>query len=280
MRCMDEALRAVENSLDRPSAARVYDYFIGGTTNYAIDREFAQKIRRRLPLIGEYMKTSRQFLGRAVRECARLGVRQFVDIGSGLPTAGNVHDVADEARPQKDSRVVYVDNEPVALAHSQLLLADTADPARHVAIAADFMQAEDLWERVLDTGVIDARQPVALVVNAVLHFIKDADDPDSRVAYFRSRLAPGSLLVLSQMTNENPRSDEERQALADLVEYYEGTTNPGQLRTSAEFARFFGDWELLEPGLVYAPSWHPDRNTLFQRTPSESRVIGGVARKP
>ncbi|GHF11566.1 hypothetical protein GCM10017786_51690 [Amycolatopsis deserti] len=277
---MDEALRAVENSLDRPSAARVYDYFIGGTTNYAIDREFAQKIRRRLPLIGEYMKTSRQFLGRAVRECARLGVRQFVDIGSGLPTAGNVHDVADEARPQKDSRVVYVDNEPVALAHSQLLLADTADPARHVAIAADFMQAEDLWERVLDTGVIDARQPVALVVNAVLHFIKDADDPDSRVAYFRSRLAPGSLLVLSQMTNENPRSDEERQALADLVEYYEGTTNPGQLRTSAEFARFFGDWELLEPGLVYAPSWHPDRNTLFQRTPSESRVIGGVARKP
>ncbi|MEU0509790.1 SAM-dependent methyltransferase [Amycolatopsis sp. NPDC006125] len=277
---MDEALRAVENSLDRPSAARVYDYFIGGTTNYAIDREFAQKIRRRLPLIGEYMKTSRQFLGRAVRECARLGVRQFVDIGSGLPTAGNVHDVADEARPQRDSRVVYVDNEPVALAHSQLLLADSADPARHVAIAADFMHAEDLWERVLDTGMVDARQPVALVINAVLHFIKDADDPDSRVAYFRNRLAPGSLLVLSQMTNENPRSDEERQALADLVEYYEGTTNPGQLRTSAEFARFFGDWELLEPGLVYAPSWHPDRRTLFRRTPSESRVLGGVARKP
>ncbi|MDQ0378331.1 SAM-dependent methyltransferase [Amycolatopsis thermophila] len=277
---MDEALRAVENSLDRPSAARVYDYFLGGTTNYAIDREFAQKIRRRLPMIGEYMKTSRQFLGRAVRECARLGVTQYVDIGSGLPTVGNVHDVADATRPQKDTRVVYVDNEPVALAHSRLLLAGTADPARHVAIAADFMQPEDLWERVLDTGMIDVRQPVALVINAVLHFIKDADDPDSRIGYFRSRVAPGSLLVLSQMTNENPRSDEERQALADLVDYYESTTNPGQLRTTAEFARFFGDWELLAPGLVYAPAWHPDRATLFKKVPSESRVIGGVARKP
>ncbi|NIH86395.1 SAM-dependent methyltransferase [Amycolatopsis granulosa] len=277
---MDEAVRAVADSLDRPSAARVYDYFLGGTNHYAIDREFAQKIQRTLPLIGEYMKTSRQFLGRAVRESVRLGVRQFVDIGSGLPTAGNVHDVADETRPQRDTRVVYVDNEPVALAHSQLLLADNADPARHAAIAADFLQTPDLWARVLDTGLIDARQPVALVINAVLHFVKDADDPDSRVACLRERLAPGSLLVLSQMTNENPRGDEERQALADLVGYYETTTNPGQLRTVAEFARFFGDWELLEPGLVYAPAWHPDRDTLFRRVPSESRVIGGVARKP
>jgi len=223
---MDEALRAVEGSLDRPSAARVYDYFLGGSTNYAIDREFAQKLRRRLPLIGEYMKTSRQFLGRAVRECARLGVRQFVDIGSGLPTAPNVHEVADRTRPQRDSRVVYVDNEPVALAHSQLLLADSADPARHVAIAADLMQPENLWERVLDTGMVDARQPVTLVVNAVLHFIKDADDPDGKLAHFRRRLAPGSLLVLSQMTDENPRSAEERRALDDLLEYYERTTNP------------------------------------------------------
>ncbi|NIH77778.1 SAM-dependent methyltransferase [Amycolatopsis viridis] len=277
---MDEALRAVADSLDRPSAARVYDYFLGGTNHYAIDREFAQKIHRTLPLIGEYMKTSRQFLGRAVRECVRLGVRQFVDIGSGLPTAGNVHDVADATRPQRDTRVVYVDNEPVALAHSQLLLADSADPARHAAIAADFLQSADLWARVLDTGLIDARQPVALVINAVLHFVKDADDPDSRLTCLRERLAPGSLLVLSQMTNENPRSEEERQALADLVGYYETTTNPAQLRTVAEFARFFGDWELLEPGLVYAPAWHPDRHTLFRRVPSESRVIGGVARKP
>lgn len=276
----DDALRAVESSLDRPSAARVYDYFLGGGTNYAIDREFAAKIRERVPLIGQYMRTSRQFLARAVRHCAELGVTQFLDIGSGLPTEGNVHDVADRTRPQRDTRVVYVDNEPIALAHSTLLLADTADENRHRAIAADLMRPEELWERVHETGIIDFSQPVALIVNAVLHFVKDADDPDGILAAYRRALAPGSMLVLSQMTDENPRSEDERQALRDLLAYYEETTNPAQLRSTEEFARFFGDWELLEPGLVYAPAWHPDaEGTVFASAPSESRVIGGVARK-
>ncbi|MFC4000502.1 SAM-dependent methyltransferase [Prauserella oleivorans] len=277
----DDALRAVEGSLDRPSAARVYDYFLGGNTNYAIDRAFAEKVRERIPLIGEYCKTSRQFLARAVRRCAgELGIRQFVDIGSGLPTAGNVHEVADDARPEHDTRVVYIDNEPIALAHSTLLLADTADPERHTAIAADLLQPDQLWERVRATGLVERDQPVALLVNAVLHFIKDEQDPDGILEFYRGALPSGSVIVLSQMTNENPASDEERQALADLVDYYENTTNPGQLRTSSEFARFFGDWELLDPGLVYAPAWHPDADTLFAAVPSESRVIGGVARKP
>lgn len=118
-----------------------------------------------------------------------------------------------------------------------------------------------------DTHVVYAdNEPVALA--------------HSTLAEYREALAPGSLLVLSQMTNENPRSDDERQALADLVAYYEETTNPAQLRTTEEFARFFGDWDLLEPGLVYAPAWHPDDDTVFAAQPSESRVIGGVARKP
>ncbi|HWD01013.1 MAG TPA: SAM-dependent methyltransferase [Amycolatopsis sp.] len=276
----DAALRAVESSLDRPSAARIYDYFIGGTTNWAIDREFAEKVRARLPLMGEYCTTSRQFLGRAVRQAVRTGIRQFVDIGSGLPTAGNVHEVADEERPEGDVHVLYLDNEPVALAHSQILLADTADPDRHAAIAADLLQPEELWQRVMDSDVIDVREPVALIVNAVLHFIKDDQDPDGVLGFYRKHVAPGSLLVLSQMTNENPVDDDERQALADLLEYYESTTNPGVLRTMAEFERFFGGWPLLEPGLVYAPAWHPDDNTVFKSAPSESRVIGGVARKP
>ena len=280
MSTQDEALRAVEASLDRPSAARVYDYFIGGTTNYAIDRMFAEKVRERLPLIGEYCRTSRQFLGRAVRQSVREGIRQFVDIGSGLPTAGNVHEVADDERPEHDVSVLYLDNEPVALAHSQVLLADTADEDRHQAIAADLLQPAELWGRVADSDVIDVRKPVALIVNAVLHFIKDEQDPDGVLEYYRKQLAPGSLLILSQMTNENPVDDNERQALADLIEYYESTTNPGILRTKAEFERFFGGWPLLEPGLVYAPAWHPDADTLFAKSPSESRVIGGVARKP
>lgn len=276
----DDAVRAIEGSLDRPSAGRVYDYFLGGSTNYAIDREFAAKIQARVPLIGEYMRTSRQFLARAVRHCAGLGLTQFVDIGSGLPTEGNVHEVADEARPQQDTHVVYIDNEPIALAHSTLLLADTADPERHRAIAADLMRPDELWERVGETGIIDFSQPIVLLLNAVLHFVKDSDDPDSVLASYREALPSGSLLVISQMTDENPRTDEERQALKDLLAYYEETTNPAQLRDTKEFARFFGGWEMLEPGLVYAPAWRPDGDTLFAASPSESRVIGGVARKP
>lgn len=276
----DDALKAVESSLDRPSAARIYDYFIGGKTHYAIDRDFAEKVRKRLPLMGEYCLTSRQFLGRAIRQCVAEGIDQFVDIGSGLPTAGNVHEVADEARPEFDTSVLYIDNEPIALAHSTLLLADTADPERHHAIAADFLQPEDLWERVTTSEIIDVHRPIALVINAVMHFIKDEQDPDTLLAYYRDRLAPGSLLVISQMTNENPVNEDERQALIDLLEYYETTTNPGFLRPMAEFERFFGGWPLLPPGLVYAPAWHPDDNTVFADAPSESRVIGGVARKP
>ena len=277
---MDDALKAVEGSLDRPSAARVYDYFIGGTTHYAIDRAFAEKVRARLPLIGEYCRTSRQFLGRAVRRCVREGVRQFVDLGSGLPTGGNVHEVADETRPERDTRVLYLDNEPIALAHSKLLLADTADPARHHALAADFLRPDDLWDRVAASEIIDPREPIALIMNAVLHFVKDEQNPDELLEFYRDRLAPGSLLVLSQMTNENPADENERRALEDLLEYYETTTNPGFLRPMAEFERFFGGWPMLEPGLVYAPAWHPDEHTLFAASPSESRVIGGVARKP
>ncbi|HET6502993.1 MAG TPA: SAM-dependent methyltransferase [Amycolatopsis sp.] len=276
----DQAMRDIESSLDRPSAARVYDYLLGGKMNYAIDREFARKIRARVPLVPAYMRTSRQFLRRSVRRCVELGITQFVDVGSGLPTEGNVHDVADETRPEHDTRVVYVDNEPIALAHSTLLLADTADPERHKAIAADFLEPEEMWERVAETGVIDLDRPVGLVVNAVMHFIKDSDRPEAVLAKCRRVLAPGSLLVLSQMTNENPRSQQERIDLAALVGYYQETTNPVQLRTTEEFARFFAGWDLLPPGLVYAPAWHPDDTTVFSATPSESRVIGGVGRKP
>ena len=177
-------------------------------------------------------------------------------------------------------RVLYIDNEPIALAHSTLLLADTADPERHHAIAADFLRPEDLWDRVSASAVIDVRESIALVLNAVMNFVTDEQNPDRLLDYYRARLAPGSLLVLSQMTNENPVNEDERQALLDLLEYYETTTNPAFMRSMAEFERFFGGWPMLEPGLVYAPAWHPDEHTVFAGSPSESRVIGGIARKP
>ncbi|HWC83777.1 MAG TPA: SAM-dependent methyltransferase [Pseudonocardiaceae bacterium] len=275
-----EALTALQNSLDRPSAARVYDYLLGGTRNYAIDREFAEKVQSVLPIIGPAARTCRQFLGRAVRHCVASGITQFVDLGSGLPTEGNVHEVADAAAEGGITRVVYVDNEPVALAHSQVLLADTADPERHRAIGGDLLEARDVWRTVQDTGVIDPDRPVGLVINAVLHFIEDDREPAAALNFYRSRLAPGSMLVLSHVTTENPSDEAERRAMEDTEALYEGTTHPGLSRNAEELARFFGDWEIVEPGIVYAPAWHPDKHTLSKDRPARTRVLAGVGRKP
>lgn len=279
-----------KNSINKPSAARVYDYFIGGKTNYAIDRAFATNIEQVIPNIAQYAITCRQFLTRAVEHCSRVGIRQYIDIGAGLPIVGdtvkmpvqvrNVHEIADEVRPQRDTRVVYVDNEPIALAHAEVLLAETADPTRHHAVSSDLLQPEDLWARVRRTGLIDVNEPVALVLNALMHFVKDDDDPDTVLEFYRRKLPPGSFLIMASMTNENPESEEEAQALEQLVAFYEKTTNPGQLRTLDELVRFFGDWEVEEPGLVYAPGWHPDgANIMFSARPSRSRILAGIARK-
>jgi O-methyltransferase involved in polyketide biosynthesis len=276
----EEVLRAIEGSLDRPSAARIYDYFVGGNHNYAIDRAFAEKVREQLPIFGESAMTCRQFLGRAVRHCARAGLTQFVDIGSGLPTQGNVHEVADAARPEGDTRVVYIDNEPIALAHSQVLLADTADPRRHHAIAGDLLEPVDLWHRALDTGLINPEKPIALVINAVLHFINDDQHPYEALEFYRAQVAPGSMLVLSHVTTQNPTDDTEEQAMKRVAASYKGTTNPGLGRTTEQFGKFFGDWPLEEPGLVYAPAWHPDADTIYADNPPGTHILAGVARKP
>lgn len=271
---------AVGASVDKPSAARIYDYLIGGDHNYAIDRDAALKLQQMVPRIGDYAIENRRFLRRAVAQACQLGYRQFVDLGSGLPSTGNVHEIADQARPSGDTRVVYVDNEPIAFSHAELLLAENADPSRHRAVHGDLLDYETLWQQVRSTGVIDMDKPIVLLVVAVLHFIKDSRDPDAALAFYRRRLPPGSLLVLSTMTNERATSEAEAEALRQIVAFYEKTTNPGQLRTSEEFQRFFGDFPMLEPGLVYAPVWHPDGSgALFER-PEQSRILAGVARKP
>lgn len=266
------------DSVDKPSAARIYDYFIGGEHNFAIDRKFAQALVDRIPKIGDYARECRLFMGRAVRYAAEQGYTQFVDIGSGLPTAGSVHEIADEVRPQRDTHVVYIDNEPIAFAHAELLLDDLADAERHRAVYADMLDPHNLWQQVADTGVLDPTKPVVLLVSAVLHFIKDDANPDAALDFYRRHLPEDSLLVLSQMSDENPRDEDEAAALRQLEEFYEHTTNPGQLRTRDEFRRFFGDFELVEPGLVWAPDWHPDGRSLFAQG-SQSRIIAGVGRR-
>ncbi len=263
--------------LSRPSSGRVYDYWLGGTNNYAVDREFAEAQLARAPEIREAVRENRAFLRRAVRFAAAEGIRQFVDIGCGLPTQGSVHEVADEVAPG-ESRVVYIDNEPVAHAHAQILLEDTADPTRHRALAGDFFDGPDLWDRVLAEG-IDPREPVCLLTVALLHLLPSERKPETVLAYYRDQLAPGSLLLLSHacLDDGDAQTQEAFGRISDDYRTRTANNGTGGLRSRAEIAELFGDFDLVEPGLVWLPQWRPE--TPFVGDPARSRAVAGVGRK-
>lgn len=269
--------KTLDLDLSRPSSGRVYDYWLGGSNNYAVDREFAEKQLARAPEIREAVRENRAFLRRAVRFAAESGIRQFVDIGSGLPTQGSVHEIADEVVPGA-SRVVYIDNEPVAHAHAQILLEDTADPDRHRALAGDFFDGAELWERVLAEG-IDPREPICLLTVALLHLLPAEQKPETVLAFYRDQLAPGSLLVLSHACLDTG-DESAQQAFGQISDDYRSRTSmkgDSGLRGRSEIAEFFGDFELLDPGLVWLPQWRPD--SPFVGDPARTRAVAGVARK-
>nr|WP_026453687.1 SAM-dependent methyltransferase [Saccharomonospora iraqiensis] len=264
-------------ALDRPSSARVYDYLLGGTHHYAIDRKFADEQVAVAPDMPYGMRSNREFIGRAVRLALRHGIRQFVDIGAGLPSQGQAHEIADETDPQARARVVYVDNEEIAHAHSEILLAEEADPQRHRAVFADFFDGARLWQRVLDTGVIDPREPTCLLVTALLHFMPPEKAPERTLAFYQDRLPPGSMLVLSHISDADHRPDTH-----EVVANYAKTTNPAFLRSRDEVAALFGGWELVEPGVVWAVEWRPDgrEEPWWDDDPARVRYLAGVAIKP
>lgn len=272
--------------LDRPSVARVYDWYLGGTSNWAIDREFGKRALSALPVVKPVAMANRLFLNRVVRYLARRGVRQFVDIGAGIPTMGNTHEVADEV--STDAKVVYIDNEPVAVAHSQVLLEKHGDRTRHAAINADFRDPDRLWQRVLDTGVIDPEQPLAILMIALLHVQQlDPDGADigaSVVARYRELLEPGSYLAISHATTDG--LPEELAAQLDEVKLMYGASgSPVIWRPRSEVRELLGDFELIEPGMTWSSLWHPEETSAsapvieFDR-PEESVAYVGVGRKP
>jgi hypothetical protein len=271
--------------LDRPSVARVYDWYLGGTANWAIDREFGARVLETFPLLRPIAMANRLFLHRVVRHLVGKGIRQFVDIGSGVPTMGNTHQVADEVAP--DSRVVYIDNEPVAVAHSQVLLEQHGDPQRHAAINADLRDAERLWERVMATGVIDPTQPVALLIIAVLHVQQPGpngvDVGPAALAKYRELLIPGSYLAISHITNDGvPAPIGEK--LVELKRMYDSSSSPVIWRSQQEIRALLGDFELVEPGMTWTATWHPEETgptspAIEFATPEESVVFAGVGKK-
>lgn len=239
--------------ITQASPARVYDYLLGGMHNFAVDRAAGDAIIARNPDAPLVAKANRAFLGRAVRYLAGMGVRHFLDIGSGLPTAGNVHEVAQRASP--DARVVYVDIDPIAVAHSQELLQDND---RAMAVPADIRRVDELLDRLSDPRVrriVDLDRPLALLLVAVLHFIPDEDGPTDLVAQLRGALAPGSWLVVSHLATESFSRDDV-EAVRGI--YRRGGAAEPITRSREQVHAFFGSWQLVDPGLVYLNQWRPD----------------------
>ncbi|MFF8673815.1 SAM-dependent methyltransferase [Streptomyces sp. NPDC015242] len=243
------APRSIDISV--PSVSRMYDYYLGGSHNFEVDREAARRAMEFMPGLPKIMQANRAFMRRAVRYAAGEGIGQFLDIGSGIPTFGNVHEVAQAARP--GARVVYVDHDPVAVAHSEAVLAGNEDTA---VVAADLRKPGDILGSPEVERLIDLNQPVALLLVAILHFVEDEDDPYGAVAELSAALAPGSLLVLTHASYEGIPLPPERAGGA--VDVYEGIRNPLIMRSREEIARFFEGYDMVEPGLVAMPCWRPD----------------------
>jgi len=233
----------------RANVARVYDYMLGGTHNFAADQAVGRMITAVEPNARAIARANRAFLGRAVRFLAGAGIRQFLDIGSGIPTEGNVHEVAEQAAP--GSRVVYADVDPVAIAHSTALLAGQGNA---IIVEGDLREPEKILADDQVGGLIDFGRPAGLLLVAVLHFITDAENPARIVATLRDALAPGSYLVLSHGTTED------RPTVARAAEkvYHQAVAAPLRMRSRAELLPLFEGFELIEPGLVPIPNWRPE----------------------
>jgi hypothetical protein len=259
------APREIDVSVAHP--ARVYDYWLGGKDNFAADRAAAEQVLEAKPGIRDNVRANRRFLARAVQFLAAdAGIQQFLDIGTGIPTANNTHEVAQSVRPE--SRVVYVDNDPIVLTHARALLTSVAGPTTF--IDADLRDVGMILSRAAQT--LNFSQPVAVMLIAVLHLIPDEDDPWGTVASFMDAVPSGSYLVLSHPARdvETDRSEQAAQR------YNQHVAAPMRRRNRAEVARFFDGLELVEPGLVQTYQWRP--TTADPAAPSSGYAV--VGRKP
>lgn len=254
---------------DKPSVARIYDFWLGGSQNFAADRELARRTAEAMPHLPAAAWANRAFLRRVVRHLvADLGVTQFLDLGSGVPTVGNVHEVAQKVNPQ--ARIVYVDIDPVAVAHARALLAD--NPLAEAALA-DLRRPEAVLDHPLVRGTLDLSRPVAVLMFAVLHFIADDDQADGIVRDFMRAMAPGSYLALSHGVPD--RDDPAAQSSA--ADAYAAKTGVRYVsRTPEQISRWLTGLEVLPPGLVPTDTWMPDPGTEARPNPL---YFGVLARK-
>jgi O-methyltransferase involved in polyketide biosynthesis len=249
-----------------PHSARLWNYLLGGKDNFAADREAAEQVLAFLPELVQSARFNRHFLGRAVRFLvSEAGIRQFLDIGTGLPTADNTHEVAQAVAPE--SRIVYVDNDPMVLAHARALLVGTAEGATDY-IDADIKDPAAILDKAAQT--LDFSRPVAVMLLGILNFVTDDEQAQRVVATLSDAVVPGSYLVISHPTREvSPEAVDRAVAM-----WNDGGSAPMTTRDPAELERFFEGWTLLEPGLVTCSRWRPDGNDT---TPASE--YAGVGRK-
>ncbi len=255
-----------------PHVARIYDHYLGGTNNTAADRQAAEQIYAVIPVAeaGYAVRENRAFVQRAVRLAAEAGVRQFIDIGTGLPAAGNVHEIVHQVAP--GSSVVCVDHDPLVVAPG---LAPPEGTRQAAMIEADLRRPEEILDNSLLCSRIDFGRPVAVVLAAVLHFIMDEEDPYQIVGRLRDAMAPGSYLVISHGSDEGMERDITRRA----VEVYRQSGSPIVSRDRPAVRRFLDGFEILAPGVVFVPGWRPGAGG-DTRDPGQSHMLGAVGRLP
>jgi O-methyltransferase involved in polyketide biosynthesis len=249
----------------KPHPARIYDYWIGGKQNFPADREVAEKIAEAVPIISTLARANRAFLGRAVRYAAEQGVKQFLDIGAGLPAAGPTHEVAQSVH--SDASVVYVDNDPLVTVHGRALL---ADEARTRVFEGDLRDPKAILTHPDVAALIDFDRPVALLMVAVLHFFPDSADPAGVIATLTENLAPGSHLVISHAGSDLLPADQEK------LQVYNKAAE-GAARDHAQVTAFFNGFDLVDPGLVRVPAWRPTEE--LPADIDQYWMYGGVGRK-
>jgi hypothetical protein len=258
--------------VDVPNAARMYDYALGGYHNFAVDREHVARMERLSPGAAAIGWANREFVGRAVRWLVSQGIRQFLDLGSGIPTLGNVHQIAQAVAP--DARVMYVDIDPVAVAHSNAILA--GNPLA-MALQGDLRQPGTILDHPEVTDLLDFGRPLAVLCNAVLHFVTDADDPVHIMAEIRDRLVADSYVGLS---HANAAAVEPTEG-AEVGKVYDRTPTPLRLRDKAEVAAMLVGLELVEPGIVPVTEWRPELSDSDDPVDLPAPILlAAVARRP
>jgi len=255
--------------VSRASVARAYDYWLGGSHNFEVDREFARQALAAVPDLRMVARANREFLRRAVRFMLDQGIHQFLDIGSGIPTVGNVHEVAQRVVP--DARVVYVDIDPVAVTHSKQIL--TKNPYA-AALREDLRHVDDILAHPDTRRLIDFDQPVGLLLVSVVHAIPDEDDPHELVKRLWTALAPNSYVAISHVT-----TDSRPEEMGEGARLSARTTTPVTARTRTRVEAFFNGLDLVEPGVVWSPLWRPESPADVGEHPERMSFYVGVGRR-